>query len=134
MVGFSVLCSFQQRQVMFYKLCFLLSCTLVNGHKRNINYFQDRTLQCNRSAKDNNASYTSQTRPINCNSEATGKCNLWRPSQVRDCKLYMDSVRSLVCVFIHPGQIIETQFRLTNMFLSTRIKVLFFPKVLSVSC
>jgi len=33
MVGFSVLCSFQQCQVMFCKLCFLFSCALMDGHK-----------------------------------------------------------------------------------------------------
>jgi len=41
----------------------------------------------------------------------------------------MDSVRNLVCVSIHPGQVIETHFRLTNMYLSTRMKMLNFLKV-----
>lgn len=32
-VGFSVLCSFQQCQGMFYKLFFLFSHALLDGHK-----------------------------------------------------------------------------------------------------
>lgn len=124
----SALWSFQQYQVMFYKFCFLFSSALVKGYKISQIIFKREPFNATGGQRAISL-HTHHKRSWPVTTQQQGKGGNFGDFQKSGTA---DSVwtcaRNLVCVFRHLRQVMGTYFKLPNMYLGKRIKMLCFSQ------